>query len=108
MVSIRAHFDGKVFVPDELVGLPPHTAVRLFVASDTDADGPAMEYLKPGLDQNAFSVGTLDDEDAASWWASRTPEERLAAGEFLRQVTYGYDPTARIPRILEFAELEGR
>lgn len=29
MATIRAHFDGKVFVPDEPVDIPPNTPVRL-------------------------------------------------------------------------------
>jgi hypothetical protein len=35
MVSIRAHFDGKVFVPDEPVDMPPNTPVRLVLAPQT-------------------------------------------------------------------------
>ena len=34
MASIRAHFDGKVFVPDEPVNIPANTPVRLVLASD--------------------------------------------------------------------------
>ena len=35
------------------------------------------------------------------FWHSRTPGERLAAAEHLRQVTYGYDAsTARIQTII--------
>jgi hypothetical protein len=34
MVSIRAHFDGKVFIPDEPVDMPPNTSVRLVLATD--------------------------------------------------------------------------
>lgn len=41
-----------------------------------------------------------------SYWMSKTPEERLAALEFLRQVTYGYDPaTARLQRVVEILKL---
>lgn len=41
-----------------------------------------------------------------SYWMSKTPEERLAALEFLRQVTYGYDPaTARLQRVVELIDL---
>lgn len=36
MTSIRAHFDGKVFVPDEPVDMPPDTPVRLVLASGGD------------------------------------------------------------------------
>jgi hypothetical protein len=48
-------------------------------------------------------------EDAArhdrEYWWSRTPAERLAMAERLRQIAYGYDPaTARIPRPIEILE----
>jgi hypothetical protein len=57
------------------------------------------------LDRSALSVGSLDDpDDAVAYWRSRTPEERMAALEFLRQVLYGYDPvTARMERVLTVA-----
>jgi len=61
------------------------------------------------LDREAFTVGTFDDDDARAYWKRRTPEERLAALEFLRQVMYGYDPVSdRVERVLEVAELERR
>jgi len=46
MTSIRAHFDGKVFVPDEPVGLPPNAPVRLLVAPDADGDRPLLELAR--------------------------------------------------------------
>ena len=46
MVSIRAHFDGKVFVPDEPVLLPPDAAVRLLVAPDVDGRRPLLELAR--------------------------------------------------------------
>ena len=67
-----------------------------------------MEYLEGHLDKDSFSVGTLDDDDARRYWRARTPDERLAALEFLRQVMYGYDPAAdRLQRVLEVAQLGG-
>ncbi len=68
-----------------------------------------MEYELGHLDRSALRVGTFDDDDARAYWQSRTPEERLAALEFLRQVIYGYDPlTDRMERVLEVAELRRR
>jgi hypothetical protein len=68
-----------------------------------------MEYDFTRLDRTFFSVGTFDDDDARSYWRTRTPDERLAALEFLRQVMYGYDPVSdRIQRVLEVAELGER
>lgn len=58
------------------------------------------------LDRTALSIGNLDDDNTRAYWAARTPEERLAALELLRQIIYGYDPaTTRLQRVLEIAEL---
>ena len=68
-----------------------------------------MEYLEGHLDRDSFSVGTLDDDDARRYWRARTPDERLSALEFLRQVMYGYDPVAdRLQKVLEVAQLGRR
>ncbi|HEX6983904.1 MAG TPA: hypothetical protein VF170_00945 [Planctomycetaceae bacterium] len=58
------------------------------------------------LDRTAFSVVSLDDvPDDKTYWLSRTPQERLAAQEYMRQVAYGYDPaTERLHRVLEVVE----
>jgi hypothetical protein len=58
------------------------------------------------IDRSAISVVNLTDPtpDKEFWW-SKTPDERLAALEMMRQIAYGYDPiTARIPRVLEILE----
>ena len=62
------------------------------------------------MDKTAFSVGSLSDEsDERAFWAARTPQERLAALEFLRAVSYGYGPsTARLQRGLTVAQLGER
>ena len=63
------------------------------------------------VDRRAFSVTSFSDaekEDLA-YWRSRTPDERLAALELSRQITYGYDPTARgLSRFFEVAEFPPR
>ena len=58
------------------------------------------------FDKTAFSVGSLDEEpDDLAYWLSKTPGERLAAMELMRQINYDYDPvTDRIPRVLEVIE----
>jgi hypothetical protein len=60
------------------------------------------------LDKTAFSVVSLFDEsDEKEYWLSKTPYERLLAVEFMRQISYGYDPsTARLQRVFEIAELQ--
>ncbi len=60
------------------------------------------------IDKTAFSIGALhDDASDTAYWHSRTPEERLAALELMRQVLYGYNPsTTRLQRVLEITEFK--
>ena len=57
----------------------------------------------PEVDRNAFAVGSaLEPSDKKAYWLSKTPCERLAAVEMMRQIIYGYDPsTLRLQRVLE-------
>jgi len=57
----------------------------------------------PKIDKTAFTVASLfDQSDEKSYWLSRTPYERLEAVELMRQIIYGYDPSAtRLQRVLE-------
>lgn len=57
------------------------------------------------MDKTVFSVGSLTNpDDTREYWASKTPEERLAA-ELMRQIVYGYDPaTTRLQRVFSVAE----
>jgi hypothetical protein len=49
------------------------------------------------------------EQEDRTFWHSKTPAERLAAAEQLRQAAYGYDPaSARIQEIIEIAELKRR
>jgi hypothetical protein len=59
------------------------------------------------MDKTVLSVTSLTDEpNDRDFWLSKTPEERLAAVELLRAITYGYDPaTARLQRVLSVAQL---
>ena len=63
--------------------------------------------LSKKLDKNSFSVVSLfDTSDEKRYWLSKTPLERLAALEILRQRVYGYDPlTERLQRILSVTKL---
>jgi|WetSurMetagenome_2_1015567.scaffolds.fasta_scaffold206683_2 hypothetical protein len=68
-----------------------------------------MRECGRGIDGKAIVVGTFDDDDARRYWRRRTPAERLAALEYVRQVRYGYNPAAdRLQRVLEVAELGAR
>jgi len=58
--------------------------------------------------ETASSFEEAERKDREYWW-SRTPEERLAAAELMRQIVYNYDPsTARLQRVLEFVAHEPR
>ena len=59
------------------------------------------------MDKTAFSVITLSEKSGdREYWLSKTPQERLAALELMRQINYGYDPaTSRLQRVLEIVEL---
>lgn len=61
------------------------------------------------MDKATVSVlSSFEEADAAdkTYWHSKTPQERLAALELMRQINYGYDPiTKRLQRVLEVAEL---
>ena len=59
------------------------------------------------MDKDALSVISLFDEsDEKEYWHAKTPQERLAAVELMRQINYGYDPvTTRLQRVLEVAQL---
>ena len=60
------------------------------------------------LDRSAFQIGSLnDDREEIEYWRAKTPEERMAALELMRQIIYGYDPaTTRLQRVFEVVELE--
>lgn len=62
------------------------------------------------IDKTAFSVVPLSQaDDEKEYWLSKTPQERLQALEFIRQVLYGYDPaTTRLQRVFEVVKREDR
>jgi hypothetical protein len=64
------------------------------------------DFLK--LDKKSFSVGLLEESNNdMEYWLSRTPEERIIAVEFLRQLIFNYDPTTeRLQRVFETAEFK--
>lgn len=45
--TLRAHFDGKVFVPEEPVDLPINQPLELQVEELGDSNGPSKEHVQP-------------------------------------------------------------
>ncbi len=69
-------------------------------------DGMQSQSLK--MDRTVVTIGSLHDEsDEKAYWLSKTPLERLAALELMRQLVYGYEPHSapRLQRILTIVEL---
>jgi hypothetical protein len=62
------------------------------------------------LDKTAFSQGDFGEEgNEKAYWLSKTPQERIQALEYMRQVIYGYDPaTERLQRVYSIVESEVR
>ncbi len=57
------------------------------------------------VDRTVFTVTPLTDvSDEKAYWLSRTPYERLRHIELLRRINYGHRATARLQRVLEFAQ----
>jgi hypothetical protein len=53
------------------------------------------EFDFPKLRWDVFKVTSLfDQSDDREYWLSKTPDERLEAVELMRQIIYGYDPSA--------------
>jgi hypothetical protein len=62
-------------------------------------ESPEYDWLNESLEE-------LSSHDR-TYWHSRTPRERLAALELMRQKAYGYDPvTAKIKRVIRIVKLE--
>ena len=59
------------------------------------------------FDKSSFSVTSLNENNSDSnFWLSKTPEERILAVEFLRQLIFNYDPaTERLQRFFEVVKL---
>lgn len=59
----------------------------------------------PRLDKTAIVVETLDAlTDDSTYWATQTPQARLAALELMRRINYGHAATGRLQRVLEVVE----
>jgi hypothetical protein len=58
------------------------------------------------VDKTTIVISSLDDPtDETIYWSTKTPAERLAALEVMRQIIYGYNPTTtRLQRVLTITE----
>lgn len=70
----------------------------------SDQRGESVPMFR--LDRTAFAVGTLaGQDDDGAFWRTKSPDERMAALEYLRRMAYGPAATARIQRVLEVVRL---
>ena len=72
---------------------------------------PGTPLEEARVDRKAFKVTTMEqaEREDEQHWRSRTPDERFAALELVRQITYGYDPTTRgLSRFFEVIEFTPR
>ena len=62
------------------------------------------------IDRSVVVVGSMyDQSNDRAFWLSKTPDERMEAIQYLREIAYGHDAaTARLARVLEVAELPRR
>lgn len=64
MKAIKAHYDGRVIVPEEPVDLPANTPVRVLVP-EADDDAAVITKAFAQLSEPSFSRIWDNDEDAA-------------------------------------------
>ena len=79
--------------PDAMASAPARSRAPIFAST-------------PAPVTRAEQIGSLHDEpDDLNYWLSKSPDERLAAMERMRQINYDYDPIAdRVSRVLEVVE----
>lgn len=67
-------------------------------------------FNKFRMDKSTLAIGDFRaPSDESTYWARRSPHERLAGLELNRQIIYAYDPaTTRFQRFLEIAEFPRR
>ncbi|MDR3701331.1 MAG: hypothetical protein P4L56_16915 [Candidatus Sulfopaludibacter sp.] len=81
MVTVNAHFDGKVIVPDEPVDLPPNEALIVQIERVGGAAAPSEESVLTWLAANAVDSEALpgdlaDRHDHYLYGRSSTDEQR--------------------------------
>lgn len=63
MKLIKAHFDGRVFVPDDVINLPANTPVQVLVPDDDQAIEITGDFAK--FSEPSFKRIWDNEEDAA-------------------------------------------
>jgi hypothetical protein len=58
-MTLSAHFDGKVIIPDEPLELPPNQALIVVIKTVSSQDEPAKESVLSWLAANAVDSETL-------------------------------------------------
>ena len=62
-------------------------------------------FPTPKVDRTRLVISALTDEsDEKAYWLTCLPQERLAQVEFLRQINYGTQASARLQRVLEITQ----
>lgn len=58
------------------------------------------------LDKTSLVISSLEEPtDEIVFWSTKSPIERMAAIELMRQIIYGYDPTStRLQRVLTITQ----
>ena len=80
-MTISAHFDGKVIVPDEPLDLPPNQALVLQIQAVPGKDVPAEEsalawIAANAVDSDALPVDFADRHDRYLYGRSSRDEQR--------------------------------
>lgn len=75
-----------------------------------DYDGSMSLIDRVRMDRTVVKVAKLTEpSDDLEYWLTKSPQERLAAVELMRQIAYGYDrDTERLQRVLSPAKQGGR
>lgn len=80
-MTVSAHFDGKVIVPDEPLDLPPNQALIVQIQAvggkDEPGDEPALAWIAANaVDTDALPVDLADRHDQYLYGRSSGDEQR--------------------------------
>lgn len=80
-MTVSAHFDGKVLIPDKPLDLPTNQALILHIEAVADADSSAQESSLSWIAANAVDSGALptdlaDRHDFYLYGRASTDEQR--------------------------------